>query len=443
MLCNPVLALPVAGGLPTKPVRDTVDNAAQLPGVATDRLGAGASSVRELAQWPDTPSVASLNKPIKRVDIVNVHGAAVLREVEIAPRVRIIEHEWLLWHRAGAQVDQLLAQIAIEGIRVVESAPLPSLGVVATRIRITETDAEVDAAAVLRARFGEQLLRLERNYIYEAQVDDTIYDAQVDDTIYEAQTTQASLGAPFLGAPLCQRRVAVGVVDTAFDAQHPYFTDVDVEQMSFVDTDLHQPLAHGTAVLSRLVSAVPQGQFFHAGVFYRRDSHSQGATTYALLKGLNWLASRSVKVINMSLAGPPDAMLDLALQALQQQGIIVVAAVGNDGPAAAPLYPAAYAHTLGVTAIDAHDQIYRWALQGEQVAVAAPGVRVRVARVNGEIAKESGTSLAAPSVSGWLACEAEAIQDVVNLLKRNVQDLGEPGRDNVFGFGKLPLDSFF
>ncbi len=157
----------------------------------------------------------------------------------------------------------------------------------------------------------------------------------------------------------------------------------------------------------------------------------------SLLSGLNWLLEQNVTLINVSLTGPHDALLARAFAKAMDEGVMVVAAVGNAGPGAAPLFPAAYPGVVGVTAVDVEGEIYRWALQGEQVDIAAEGVRVPVWRSVNRWEKESGTSLASPIVTAQLACARISFANIEAYLAEHSRDLGEPGKDPIFGWGWL------
>ena len=161
----------------------------------------------------------------------------------------------------------------------------------------------------------------------------------------------------------------------------------------------------------------------------------------SLIEGLNYLAAQQVDAINMSLAGPDNPILTRVIKQLDSNGIQIIAAVGNEGPASLPLYPAAYPETLGITAVDKSHVIYRWANQGDYVDFAAFGVSVDAAHPNGKTVRQTGTSMASPRATAMYACFfREKQQRHAALLKMQELslDAGIPGRDKVFGFGVLP-----
>lgn len=126
-------------------------------------------------------------------------------------------------------------------------------------------------------------------------------------------------------------------------------------------------------------------------------------------------------------------------------GSLIVAAVGNDGPAAPPLYPAAYPGVIGVTAVDAERRVLFEAERGPQVMFAAPGADIEAARVPRGLAAVRGTSFAAPLVAGLLALRLHrpdsraALLAIQDLIDRAVH-LGASGRNPVYGYGLVAPD---
>ncbi len=142
----------------------------------------------------------------------------------------------------------------------------------------------------------------------------------------------------------------------------------------------------------------------------------------------------------MSFAGPSDGEMQLMLSALQKKGTVLIAAAGNAGPNAKPLYPAAYPDVIAVTATDADDKLFNRANRGTHIAVSAPGVAILAAAPGASYQMQSGTSFAAAQVSGIAALllernpklDAAAIR---RILMSTARDLGTPGHDDQFGSG--------
>jgi len=123
----------------------------------------------------------------------------------------------------------------------------------------------------------------------------------------------------------------------------------------------------------------------------------------AIARAMGWLATRGARVINVSLVGPPNPLLQAAVRTLQAKGILIVAAVGNDGPAAPPQYPASYPGVIAVTGVDAKGKPLLEAGKPLHVDFAAPGADIAGAVPGGGWERLRGTSFAAPFVAASLA----------------------------------------
>jgi len=184
----------------------------------------------------------------------------------------------------------------------------------------------------------------------------------------------------------------------------------------------------------------------HTDVFSPNTRLGDAASVDTMLRGMNWMIANDVGVVNVSLAGPHSKILNRTFQLAAQQGIIVVAAAGNDGPDEGLRYPVGFASTLAVLAIDADLQIYDKAVRGDRLDFSAPGVDVQ----SGLNAPRfvSGTSIAAPFVTLRIAGDSDlmalgSVDAVRNAFAETVRDVGEAGHDKVFGFGLIsaPPDS--
>lgn len=238
--------------------------------------------------------------------------------------------------------------------------------------------------------------------------------------------------------------VRVGLIDDGVSARHSAFEKVRIIQHGC--TSSSAPGVHGTAVASLLVGrtasfhgAAPGAELYAADVYCGSPT---GGATDAIVEALGWLASERVPVINVSLVGPANALLERAVEALIAQGHIIVAAVGNDGPAAPPLYPAAYPHVVGVTAVDARGHVLLEAGRGPQVMFAAPGADIVAARIPRGFSPVRGTSFASPLVAGLLALkltrtDPQAAQAAIGELEERATRVGKASPDPVYGFGLI------
>ncbi len=238
------------------------------------------------------------------------------------------------------------------------------------------------------------------------------------------------------GASLKRVRSRVGLLDTGVDSSHPLFRDAVIHTWGCV----HEPVpdVHGTAVASLLLTH-GSGELYAADVYCGVPT---GGAVDAIIAAFAWMVAERVPVINVSLVGPPNVMLEHAVAALVARGYLLVAAVGNDGPTAPPLYPAAYANVVGVTGVDAKRRVLLEAERGPQVMFAAPGADINAANTAHGVSDVRGTSFAAPTVAGVLAelltaPDKTAAEDAIDRLARSAIDLGPPGRDLTYGFGLI------
>lgn len=234
----------------------------------------------------------------------------------------------------------------------------------------------------------------------------------------------------------------IGLVDTGVDAGHPSLAGVRVVQRGFAGNAT--PGRHGSAVASLLAGqaggftgAAPGATLYAADVY---GSGQAGGSAEGLARALSWMAENNVPVINVSLVGPRNVVVEAAVRRLTARGHIVVAAVGNDGPAAPPLYPASYPGVVGVTGVNARDRVLPEAGRGSQVDFAAPGADMAAAAMGGGYTGVRGASFASPLVAGLLSARlsqpnAGRAQAAINGLATEARDLGARGADPVYGQG--------
>lgn len=247
-------------------------------------------------------------------------------------------------------------------------------------------------------------------------------------------------GAPPAPVAPAAGPLRVGLVDGGVDARHPALRGHRIE--GFGCAGAAAPAGeHGTAVASLLLTGAAAGATLYAADVYCGEP--AGGSAEAVAQALAWLAQQRVGVVNVSLVGPPNRLLQRVVAAMLARGHAIVAAVGNDGPAAPPLYPASWPGVLGVSGVLPTLQPLPEAAQGPQVAFAAPGAGLAAARAGSRRLREvRGTSFAAPLVAALLAArlaepDAAAREAALAALRAQARDLGAPGRDPVYGDGLL------
>jgi subtilisin family serine protease len=234
----------------------------------------------------------------------------------------------------------------------------------------------------------------------------------------------------------------VGLIDDGVDARHPALRAVTIHPHGCAGAAL--PAVHGTAVASLLAGhtgrfrgAAPGAQLYAADVFCGRPT---GGAVDEVAEAFAWLVHEQVPVINVSLVGPANRTLESVVAAAVARGYLIVAAVGNDGPAAPPLYPAAWPGVVGVTAVDARRRVLPEAERGPQVKFAAPGADMTAALTPRGYALVRGTSFAAPIVAGLLAQalrspDKASADEALTALEQRALHLGAPGLDPAYGYG--------
>lgn len=195
------------------------------------------------------------------------------------------------------------------------------------------------------------------------------------------------------------------------------------------------PLAsnHGSAVVSLLASA-GAGPIRVADVY---GSDKAGGSALAIARALGWLVGQGSRVVTISLVGPRNPMLERAIAAARSKGVVIVAAVGNDGPAAPPAFPASYSGVVAVTAVDGKRRALIEAGRSLHLDYAAPGADIYGLDARGKRVALRGTSFAAPLVAARAAGALEAGSNWRNALDSEAIDLGKKGRDEVYGGGLL------
>lgn len=259
--------------------------------------------------------------------------------------------------------------------------------------------------------------------------------------------------------------VNVAVLDTGIDTNHPDLAANLEGRYSAVNknpTNVEDANGHGThvagiiAALNNEIGVVGVGPSID--LYAVQIAKGSRISLTNILKGINWSIgtlddsnpNNNIQVMSMSFGGGYSPSEDSALQTAYNRGIVLVASAGNNYGGAVS-YPAALPQVIAVSATDSSDQIASFSSTGADVELAAPGTGIYSTYKGDAYATMSGTSMAAPHVSGVAALVIASgiidangngrINDEVRArLQETATELGTIGRDNLFGFGLVDAE---
>lgn len=367
----------------------------------------------------------------------------IARRPETAPsgqppqgETRFLDDEVIVRYRLSSSPRGRDALVRRLDLRHVEGRTFALAGITVHRYQIVSGATISDTIAALEADLN--VVNAQPNYLYEAQ--------QAAKPAGAAQYAIDRLGIREAQDMGRGSGVRLAIIDSAIDTSHEEFAGAAVDSFDVRDDPDGSADTHGTSVAgilaarSTLLGIAPEARILGIAAFSRAADGSVRGNSWTVARGLDIAHRESARIVNLSFAGPADPLVERSLAGIARRDVIAVAAMGNSGPRAAPLYPAAYASTIAVTAIDSTDRIYAEATGGAHVAVAAPGVDILTLAPGGAFGFASGTSLAAAHVSGIAALLLAADPSVdrtrlETILQDSAADLGAPGRDSVFGAG--------
>lgn len=242
-------------------------------------------------------------------------------------------------------------------------------------------------------------------------------------------------------AKAASKKVKVAVLDSGVD----YVTGINlagytnlVEEEDYVVPIFQDLTGHGTGVAS-IISANGeeglQGVNPNAELYSVKalDENNQ-APLSRIIRGIYWCIENGMNIINMSFGTPSySEALRQAVSDAHAAGLLMVAAAGNSGDAVE--YPAAFPEVMAVASTNEEAEISEFCNTGEELEVAAPGEKIRVASFfNGNVVTH-GTSVAVPHVSGvasllWerdLTKSSEFIRQLISHSAKEIEGVDECG----------------
>jgi len=347
-------------------------------------------------------------------------------------------------NRIVAEIDGTLSEELADalarrhGLRRLASQAFPLIGATIGLFQITDGRSYEAASRDFAAASGVASVQPDFRYLLQEQK-----TARTEGD--PAQYALAKLRLPEAHTLSHGVNVLVAVIDSGIDARHSELAGSVTESFDALGSG-EGPHSHGTGIAgtiaahARLMGAAPAVHLLAIRAF-GQGSVGVESSSYVILKSLDHAVTQHAQVINMSFAGPKDALIDRAINAVAAKDILMVAASGNAGAKSPPLYPAANPRVIAVSATDAKDKLFEASNRGSYIALAAPGAEIFLPAPDQKYQITSGTSFSAAYVSGVAALLLErdpALKpnDLRAILTRTARDLGSPGRDDLFGAGE-------
>jgi thermitase len=252
---------------------------------------------------------------------------------------------------------------------------------------------------------AEDIVYVEPNYLYTTTL------LGPNDPQFADSWGVADVKAPQAWATSTGAGIKVAVIDTGVNPNHPDLAGQVLQGADLVnnDNDATDDHGHGTHVagtvsaiannLKGVAGVAPDAKIIPIKVLAANGSGKNDDIAEGILKA----AALGAKVINMSLGGPDNSQtLEAAIAQVQRQGVIVIAAAGNDN-VNTPFYPAANEGVIGVGAVDSNHRKASFSNYGDYLDICAPGVSIGSTGFQGNYTKLSGTSMASPHVAGAAA----------------------------------------
>ncbi|TCN25973.1 S8 family peptidase [Mesobacillus foraminis] len=247
--------------------------------------------------------------------------------------------------------------------------------------------------------------------------------------------------------------IKIAIVDTGVDLDHPDLENRLVDGYNVIE-DSDNPdddNGHGTHVAGIIASETNNREGTAGVTWYNQimPVKAMGAkgygTTFDIAKGIVWAVDHGADVINLSLGNYQESnVLKQAIRYAFKKDVVMIAAAGNDS-SNQPSFPSAYPEVLSVSAIDYDGKRASFSNYGDYVDIAAPGVYIPSTYYQKQYAALSGTSMAAPHVSGLAGLIKSANPDlsnkeVMSIIQKSAIDLGRKGKDIEFGNGLIDVN---
>ena len=361
------------------------------------------------------------------------------RRVDIGPGNRVhesIADRIIVQHRIGVESTTAERAFARHGAAAISHHS--SLGISVLRVDPAKRD-EVIKSLESTGLFSF----VEPDYL--AKVEST-----PNDPYFSSEWHLATIQAPSAWNTSTGSGTPIALVDSGVETTHPDLAGKLTGGWNFVsgNSTIFDTMGHGTTVAGT-IAASTDNNVGVAGVTWQNPImplivvDSMGFAAYSnIASAITYAADHGARIVNVSVGGPSaSSTLQSAVTYAWNKGTVVFAAAGNAG-ANAPYYPAGCQYAVAVGATDPSDLVPSWSNYGSFLTLSAPGVNIYTTATGGSYTYGSGTSYASPVAAGVAALVLAkspglSASGLVSLLENNSDDLGAPGPDQYYGYGRV------
>jgi thermitase len=246
----------------------------------------------------------------------------------------------------------------------------------------------------------------------------------------------------------------IAIIDSGVDPTHPDLAAKLTVGYNFLagNTDTHDVLGHGTAVAGT-AAAMSNNLEGVAGVAWENPimplvvlGADNRASYYDIARAVTYAADHGARVMNISIGGSSSSStLQNAVTYAWNKGALIFVSAANYSTST-PYYPAACTDAVAVSATTSTDTKASFSNYGDWIDIAAPGVSILTTNRGGGYGSWSGTSFSSPIAAGlaaliWSVDPSLTNAQVLDIMTRNADDLGEPGFDPYFGYGRVNVSA--
>ncbi|MDP4788580.1 MAG: peptidase S8, partial [Haliea sp.] len=214
---------------------------------------------------------------------------------------RITTQQWLVMAE-----PEVFDELAVKGYLFDRVTDLPGMGLLLAEVEAPSSFVIYDVREGVIDVVGRGRAEVDLNHIYTAS-------APVSHTV-QGTSPRNVLHFP---AGMDDLELRLGMIDSLVDTAHPSLQNANIHSKAFATAGAIMPAFHGTAIASiftgrdaDFIGLAPSSELYAAAVFEQDRERGEIASTVSLVRALDWLISSGVDVVNISLAGPPNRLLD-------------------------------------------------------------------------------------------------------------------------------------